>query len=123
MTFYFYDLAQNEKKEFNSKEEAEIALQTMHELFLTQEDYRFTMAQVVVSGNDTVWSAVTDESQDEGEYHVFNQATGLHEPYPSLSSAKIRIQELKQEFLKALRSEVFDSTVIQQPTTQGTQDL
>jgi hypothetical protein len=122
MTFYFYDLAQNEKKEFNSKEEAEIALQTMHELFLTQEDYRFTMAKVVVNGNDTIWMDV-EGSPEEGEYHVFNQATGLHEPYPSLSSAKIRMQELKQEFLKALRSEVFDSTVIQQPTTQGTQDL
>ena len=75
-------------------------LQETRAQVLKKEEYRFSIAHVVVNGNNTEWRACDlNNDPENGNYYVHNHTIGQHEPYSSLSSAKARIEKLKQEFL------------------------
>lgn len=121
--YWFFDVVELVEKNFDSLQEAQIALEQMKSLYLQQNDFRFPLARVVVDGNNTTWTAVNDDSPEEGEYHVFNHNIGQYEPIGDLTAAKARVEELKQSFLTDMRFQVHERTDAQQPKTSGTQNL
>jgi hypothetical protein len=88
-----------EQFEITDLTEATAKLAEIKAAVLTQEDYRFTVAKEVVNGNDTTWmNADLENDPEDYRYHVFNTFTGQHELFTSLSSAKARRLEIKEQF-------------------------
>lgn len=81
------------------EQEANAAFETNKLAYLEQEAYRFSIAKVVVEGNNTTWmNADFQHDSDEGAYQVFNTFTGQHEEYSSLAAAILRREEIKSKF-------------------------
>jgi len=97
---------------------------------LLAEPGRFTVAKEIVNGNDTTWmSADLDNDSEDYTYQVFNHLTGKHEKVGSLTQAKNRVAQIKQEYLVSL-SMVEPISMEQRPepqvwsaTSTGTQTL
>ena len=78
-------------------------LAEIKEQVLTQERLRFTVAKETVDGNDTTWSnADLDNDPENYTYQIFNHNTGQYERINSLSQAKERLSELKEQFADSL---------------------
>lgn len=83
-----------------SEADAVARLKQIQDEYLVQENYRFTVNKEVVNGNDTTWMAADlDNDEEDYAYHVFNTLTGQHEKVLSLSEAKARKAQIKQDFL------------------------
>lgn len=83
-----------------SEADAVVRLKQIQDEYLAQEDYRFTVAKEVISGNDTTWMAADlNNDVEDYSYFVFNTLTGQHEKVALLSEAKARKEQIKQDFL------------------------
>ena len=82
---------------------------------------RFNIIYVEKLAQGENWTAVTDESPEDGTYKVFISETGLHETYTSKSEALVKNQELKDAF----KASTAQTPVLAdyQPVTTGTQKL
>jgi len=99
MTYLVSNPITGQKFEIEDLDEARTKLAEIKAAVLTSEDYRFTVAKETVNGNDTTWSSADlDNDSEEYIYQVFNTFTGQHESLASLSAAKARRLELKEEF-------------------------
>ena len=92
------------------------------------EEYRFSVAKEIVNGNDVTWVAADlDNDPEDHHYHVFNTLTGQHELMNSLSQAKTRIAEIKEQFISDLGFSLglHDEPQLQldQPVSRGAQTL
>jgi len=109
--------------EIGDLNEAQIKLAEIKAEVLALEDYRFTVAKETVNGNDTTWSnADLENDPEDNNYYVFNTFTGQHELVDSLSQAKARKLELKEQFATDLGLNE-PQLKPAQPTTMGSQDL
>ena len=88
---------------------------------------RFTVIKEVAHGNDTTWvNADLDNDPENNNYHVFNTFTDQHELVTSLSLAKARHLEIKQQFDLFITSLGLDGepqVKPAQPIAIGVQDL
>jgi hypothetical protein len=102
MIYRFLDQVKYIECFFEDRETAEAARLEAAAAYLEQEAYRFPPIQHVTinAAGDHTWRPVTDSDPNDGEYRVFNHITGLNEEYSTLSSAKARLEMLKQELLK-----------------------
>ena len=98
MTYLVRNPITGQQFEIEDLNEAKTKLAEIKAEVLVLEDYRFTVAKETVNGNDTTWSSADlDNDPEEYTYHVFNTFTGQHELISSLSAAKARRLELKEE--------------------------
>jgi hypothetical protein len=110
--------------EIEDLNEAKTKLTEIKAEVLALEDYRFTVAKETVNGNDTTWSnADLDNDPEHYTYQVFNTFTGQHELLTSLSSAKARRLELKEQFATNLNLNGEPRLKPEQPRSSGAQDL
>ena len=125
MTFLVHNPFTGERFEFEDEGLANAKVDEVRADAMVREDYRFTVANEVVDGNNTTWTnANLDSDPEEGTYHVFNTFTGQHEKVETLTAAKVRRNELKAEFSNSLNvGPVVETTPIQQPISQGAQTL
>ena len=101
MTYKITNPVSNQFEFFEVLEDAEARLVVVKNEFLQQEDYRFTVAKEVVDGNNTTWmSADLENDIEDYVYQVFNHNTGLHEQVSTLSAAKLRVAQLKSDFVE-----------------------
>jgi hypothetical protein len=123
MTYLVSNPITGEEFEIEDLNEARTKLAEIKIAVLIAEDYRFTVAKETVNGNDTTWSnADLDNDPEEYTYHVFNTFTGQHESLASLSLAKARRLELKEQFATDLNLNE-PQLKPEQPETTGSQDL
>lgn len=86
--------------------------------YLKQESERFTIAKVIASGDDCIWSnADLDTDPEDGDYRTFVHLSGQYKSFTSLSSAKTRMQELIDKFMPPAE-DVYKA--VDAPTTQPT---
>ena len=98
MTYLVRNPITGQQFEIEDLNEAKTKLAEIKIAVLIAEDYRFTVAKETINGNDTTWSSADlDNDPEEYTYHVFNTFTGQHELISSLSAAKARRLELKEE--------------------------
>lgn len=103
MTYLVSNPTTGEQFEIKDLNEAKIKLAEVKAAVLVSENYRFTVAKETVNGNDTTWSnADLDNDPEDHTYHVFNTFTGQHELASSLSAAKAKQLELKEQFATEL---------------------
>jgi hypothetical protein len=105
MIYLIINLFTQEKFEFteNDLTGATAKLAEIKEQVLIEQSYRFTIIKETVDGNDTVWSnADLDNDPEDYTYQIFNHNIGQHEKINSLSQAKARILELKEQFADSL---------------------
>jgi hypothetical protein len=123
MTYLVSNSITGQQFEIEDLNEAKTKLAEIKAEVLAWEDYRFTVAKETVNGNDTTWSSADLENDPEDNtYHVFNTFTGQHELVDSLSQAKARKLELKEQFATDLGLNE-PQLKPAQPTTTGSQDL
>jgi hypothetical protein len=101
MTYYMIQNFITGVPDFVTSEAEADALAKNNKLaWLAQEAYRFTVARIIVEGNDTTWTAADlDQDPENGFYAVFNTMTGQHEEFLSKTAAWARLQEIQDEFL------------------------
>lgn len=100
MKYIVKDLVNDKIKVFDTNEEAMTALPQIQADYLEQESYRFTVACEIVDGNNTTWTAVDlNTATEDITYHVFNTLTGQHEQVVGVESAKLKHQQIKNEFI------------------------
>ena len=89
--------------EIEDYNEAKAKLAEVRASVISSEEYRFSAAKEVVNGSDTTWttSDLNNDPEDH-RYHVFNTLTGQHELVTSLSQAKTRLSEIKEQFISGL---------------------
>jgi len=110
-----------ENFEFENKADAEIKATEIRAESLIKESHRFNITKEVVNGNDTIWmNADLDNDDEDYNYYLFNTYTEKHEFFSSLSSAKVKSEEIKKQFFDSL---VIDVIEVTQPTTTGSQTL
>lgn len=103
MTYLVSNPLTGQQFEIEDLNEAKTKLAEIKAEVLASEDYRFTVAKETVNGNDTTWAnADLDNDPEDYTYHVFNTFTGQHELVTSLSAAKTRRLELKEQFVTDL---------------------
>jgi hypothetical protein len=103
MTYLVSNPITGQKFEIEDLNEARTKLAEIKIAVLISEDYRFTVAKETINDNDTTWSSADlDNDPEEYTYHVFNTFTGQHELIISLSAAKARRLELKEQFVTEL---------------------
>jgi hypothetical protein len=77
--------------------------------WLEREAYRFHISKIENVGNGLVWkSADLENDSEEGNYQVFNHTTGTYEPFETLTLAKDRLQEIKDESVQFIEYRVVD---------------
>lgn len=104
MTFIVVNPFTGEQTTFEDIALANTKAEEVRAEVLEREAYRFTVAKEVVEGENTTWmNADLDNDPEDYRYQVFNTFTGQHEPYDSLSAAKVRRQELIDEFSNGLQ--------------------
>lgn len=127
MTYLVSNPLTGQQFEIEDLNEAQIKLAEIKAEVLASEDYRFTVAKETVNGNDTTWSnADLENDPEDNTYHVFNTFTGQHELVDSLSQAKVRKLELKEQFATDLGLNTepqLKPEPATQPQTIGSQDL
>lgn len=90
------------------------------DMLLTRESLRFGINKEVVEGTNTTWVAANlDSDIEDAIYKVFNHTTGGYEDVNSLSAAKARMQQLKDEFFNNSLSSNYEvvESIDFQPTT------
>jgi len=113
-----------EQFEIENLDTARVKLAEVKAAVLLQEDYRFTVAKELVNGNDTTWTnADLNNDPENGRYHVFNTFTGQHELFTTLSSAKARRLELKEQFATDVGLGGEPKEKPAQPNSVGAQDF
>jgi hypothetical protein len=118
-----FDTEQNS----NAQELAQAKLQEYQQAYLTQEANRFHFAKVTKTDLGEIWSdgnVVNDSEQ--GDYHVFNQYTGLYDAFSTLIEVKMDIAAKQQQFLVNCKIDkvlerVQPIAAANQPQTTGTQ--
>ena len=121
MTFLVIDPFSTEHFLFENRTEAETKAQEIYINSVIREEYRFSVAKEIINGNDTIWMKADLENDLENyNYYVFNTYTGEHELFNSLSSAKARNKELREQFIQTLAISVQE---VVQPESSGTQTL
>jgi len=127
MTYLVGNPITGQEFEIENLNEAKTKLAEIKVAVLISEDYRFTVAKETVNGNDTTWSnADLDNDPENYTYKVFNTFTGQHESLASLSLAKARRLELKEQFATSLGLNSEPQLKPEQPVgpiTTGSQDL
>lgn len=124
MTYLVIHPITGQQFEIEDLNEAKTKLAEIKVAVLISEDYRFTVAKETVNGNDTTWAnADLDNDPEEYTYHVFNTFTGQHELFNTLSFAKARLLELKEQFATDLGLNGEPQLKPAQPITSGAQDL
>lgn len=127
MTYLVSNPITGQQFEIENLNEAKSKLAEIKAEVLVLEDYRFTVAKETVNGNDTTWSSADlDNDPEEYTYHVFNTFTGQHELISSLSAAKARKLEIKEQFATDLGLNGEPQLKPEQsvgPITSGSQDL
>ena len=127
MTYLVGNPITGQEFEIEDLNEAKTKLAEIKIAVLISEDYRFTVAKETVNGNDTTWSnADLDNDPEDYTYKVFNTFTGQHESLASLSLAKARRLELKEQFATNLGLNGEPQLKPEQPVgpiTTGSQDL
>ena len=99
MTYLVSNPITRQQFEIEDLNEAKTKLDEIKIAVLISEDYRFTVAKEIASGNDTTWvNADLDNDPENNTYQVFNTFIGQHESFTSLSAAKARRLELKEQF-------------------------
>lgn len=99
MTYLVSNPITRQQFEIEDLNEAKSKLAEIKIAVLISEDYRFTVAKEIASGNDITWvNADLDNDPENNTYQVFNTFTGQHESLASLSAAKARRLELKEQF-------------------------
>lgn len=89
--------------------------------YLKQESERFTVAKVIASGDDSIWSnADLDTDPEDGDYRTFVHMSGQYELFTSLSSAKSSRQALIDEFMPPA-DDVYKAVDV--PTPQPTKPM
>lgn len=104
----------------NSEEEATQKLLDNKISFLEQEAHRFNIAKEIIEGTNTTWCAVDlNNDPEDGVYKVFNHTTGLYEDVLSLSQAKLRTEQLKDELFNSTPFSVFEvvDAIPEEPVT------
>jgi hypothetical protein len=114
--------------EIEDYNEAKAKLTEIRESVIASEEYRFSVAKEIINGNDTTWSnANLDTDPEDGHYRVFNTLTGQHELVTSLSQAKTRLAEIKEQFISGLDFSLGindePQLKLDQPMSRGTQTL
>ena len=124
MTYLVINPITGQEFEIEDLNEAKTKLAEIKVEVLVSEDYRFTVAKETVNGNDTIWtSADLNNDPEEYNYKVFNIFTGQHESLASLSLAKARRLELKEQFVTDFGLNGEPQLKPEQPVTTGSQDL
>jgi len=127
MTYLVGNPITGQEFEIEDLNEAENKLAEIKIAVLISNDYRFTVAKEIINGNDTTWSnADLDNDPEDYTYKVFNTFTGQHEALASLSLAKARRLELKEQFATNLGLNGEPQLKPEQPVgpiTTGSQDL
>jgi hypothetical protein len=116
----------NGRKAFDTEAEAQVALPAAQAAFLEREAIRFAIARVEVEGTNTLWRNAEESDPEEGDYRVFVYSTGLYETLSSFSSAKARLQELKNTLLAEIRLDAaiaVEDADLTQPRVVGAQTL
>lgn len=98
MNFTVFDKTQG-PQHFEFLADAQVALASAQAAFLEREGYRFSVAIVVVDGNNTTWRLSEPFDQEDGDYRVFNHNTGGYEQFSKRSIANIRVDQLKVQLL------------------------
>lgn len=100
MKYKLNNLITNQYEFFETQAEALEKLNLIKIQFIEKQSYIFTVAKEIVNGNDTMWvNANLDSDEENFDYHVFNPFLGIHEKINSLSMAKQRLDELKQQYI------------------------
>jgi hypothetical protein len=124
MTYLVTDYFTGEQFEIEDLNEARVKLAEMKTAGLAREEYRFTVAKEIINGNDTTCSkANLDTDPEESHYRVFNTFTGQHEFVTSLSQAKARRLEIKEQFISSLNLNDEPQLKPEQPISTGAQTL
>ena len=128
MTYLVTHPFSGEHWEIENYNEAKAKLAEVRASVFASEEYRFSVTKEVVNGNDTTWiTANLDTDPEDYRYHVFNTLTGQHELVTSLSQAKTRLAEIKEQFITELNFSLglHDEPQLkpEQPTSYGTQTL
>jgi hypothetical protein len=127
MTYLVRNPITGQQFEIEDLNEAKTKLAEIKISVLISEDYRFTVAKETVNGNDTTWSSADlDNDPEDYTYKVFNTFNGQHESLASLSLAKARRLELKEQFATDLGLNSEPQLKPEQPVgpiTTGSQDL
>ena len=120
MTYLVINPITGQEFEIEDLNEAKTKLAEIKVEVLVSEDYRFTVAKETVNGNDTIWtSADLDNDPEDYVYKVFNTFTGQHESLASLSLAKARRLELKEQFATDLGLNGEPQLKPERPITSG----
>ena len=124
MIYVVGDVYNQEVFETTDINEARAKLAEIKARVMEHEDYRFTVAKEIVNGNDTTWvNADLDNDPEDSNYHVFNTLTGQHELVVSLSLAKARRLEIKEQFVTEMGLNGEPQEKPAQPVVVGAQDL
>lgn len=103
MIYRTYNYETGKLEYFDTREAAEQKAAEIATYFMQREEYRFSISKVTLNGNDTTWGAADlDIDPEEGDYKVFVHTTGAYEDFSSLSAAKVRMQQLKDEFFAGI---------------------
>jgi len=104
---------------------ANARLKEIQDRCLELNDYIFTVSKEIVNGSDTVWTKADLENDlEDFKYFVFNPLTGRHEKVNSLTEAKEKLNEVKQNYITHLNLDkwvVVDE--IPQPKVEGLTQL
>lgn len=84
---------------------------------------RFNVIQISESAKGTLWIAPSENSQEDGDYMVFNSNFGTHEKIKGRTAAFARNQELKDAFMAEFVQEPVLAEKPAQPISIGTQEL
>ena len=90
---------------FETQAEALAKAAEYKEAYLQQESTRFTAVKEAVYGDDVTWipTDLDTEADANGNYQVFNTLTGTHERTESLTNARQKMAEIKEQFAIAYR--------------------
>lgn len=100
MKYRLNNLITNQFEFFESESEALAKLDLIKIEFIEKNSYMFTVAKEIVDGNNTTWiNADLENDAEDCSYHVFNPFLGIHEKFNSLSTAKQRWNDLKQQLI------------------------
>lgn len=108
--------------EFVTLTEAEEKIIPLKEQVLLEQADRFTIVKAIVDNdnNETWVNADLENDVDHNKFYVFNTLTGQHEMFNSLSTAKVRSNEIKLEFINSLDFYIKDTY---QPVVNGAENL
>ena len=124
MTFIVINPMSTETFNFDDVDLANIKVEELKTIVSISEDYRFTITKEIINGTDTTWSSADlNNDPEDCIYQVFNTFIGRHEEYNSLSSAMLRKEELKLQFINSLTFIREELPFIDDPLTDDDTDI